>query len=136
MQNLELESQLLALPLDEPVEIDGESVYLRVDRDGAELGVQVLHDATGEQLDEALRLGFQLALECEAGWALAPDGDTLLLTQWLPGAAGWTEAAEPLERLLNLVEQLRLLDPFAVGASRPPASRDEQRMRSRLLEGA
>jgi hypothetical protein len=135
MQSDELEPQLHDFPLDEPVSIDGESVYLRVHQDGAELGAHFLESVTERQLQDALQLGFQSALEFDAGWALSDDGASLMLTQWLPGVRDWPEVSDPLERLLNQVELLRTL--VTITGTRPEqgASRDERRFRSKLNKG-
>ncbi|MTV41099.1 hypothetical protein [Duganella radicis] len=136
MQIDELERQLQGFPLEEPVSIDGESVYLRVGRDGAELGAVFLEEMNERQLQEALQLGFQSALEFDAGWALSDDGASLLLTQWLPDARDWTAAPEALERLLNQVELLRALAasaPAEDSREHDAGGREEQRMRSKLM---
>ena len=135
MQIVELERKLQAFPLDEPVSIDGESVYLKVDLDGAELGVHFLESVTDQQLQDVLQLGFQNAMEFDAGWALSSDGSTLLLTQWLPGVRDWTQASEALEQLLNQVEVLRTLEVITSTKTEHNSSRDEQRVRSKLMKG-
>lgn len=135
MQIVELERTLKTFPLDEPVSIDGESVYLRVDLDGAELGVHFLESVTDQQLQDVLQLGFQSAMEFDAGWALSSDGNTLLLTQWLPGARDWTQVSEALEQLLNQVEVLRTLEVITSTKTEHNSSRDEQRVRSKLMKG-
>lgn len=135
MHTEDREQQLQGLPLDEPVAVDGETVYLRLYQDGAELGAQFLEAANGRQLQDAVQLGFQSALAFDAGWGLSDDGETLLLTRWLPGAQGWADAAEALEQLLAQVELLRTL--VAVVSVRPEhgASRDERLIRSKLMRG-
>jgi hypothetical protein len=135
MQIVELERKLQTFPLDEPVSIDGESVYLKVDLDGAELGVHFLESVTDQQLQDVLQLGFQNAMEFDAGWALSSDGSTLLLTQWLPGVRDWTQASEALEQLLNQVEVLRTLEVITSTKTEHNSSRDEQRVRSKLMKG-
>lgn len=134
MQISELEEWLQGLPLDEPVFIDGESVYLRVEDGGAELGAVFLDSVTGEQILEALRQGFQLAMEYEAGWALSTDGGKLLLTQWIPGVSDWTEVPDELEKLLNQVAALRLAEDVGTKfKTEDMPNRDERRIRSKLL---
>lgn len=133
MQISELEQWLQGLPLDEPVDIDGESVYLRVEAGGAELGARFIDAVTGQQLQEAMKQGFQSAMEFDAGWGLSTDGSTLLLTQWLPGVSSWTEVPEQLEKLLNQVSVLRaVISPVKVKLDDMP-NRDEQRGRSKLM---
>lgn len=131
MQNDDFEQQLQGLALDEPVTIDGQSLFLRVDPDGAELGLQLLESASARQLQDALQLGFQSALEFDAGWALAADGDALLLTQWLPGAQDWGDAAEALEALLNQAELLRSL--VSITGADQSVRRDERAIRSKIM---
>jgi hypothetical protein len=133
MQSAELEHWLQSLPLGEPVDIDGECVYLRVEQSGAELGVQYLGQVTEVQLQRALQQGFQNATEFDAGWALSLDGATLLLTQWLPNVSSWTEVSEALEQLLNQVELQRSLEGATpVRRANNPDSH-EQSIRSKLM---
>ena len=134
MDIIEVEKWLEALPLNEPVNIDGESVYLKVSEDGAELGVHFMEEVTDQQIQDALQQGFQNALEFNAGWSLSSDGSILLLSQWLPGVGGWMEVAETLEQLLNQVEQLRMMEVISNVKTENIPSRDEQRFRSRLME--
>jgi hypothetical protein len=132
MQSVELENWLQSLPLDEPVEIDGESVYLRVEQSGAELGVHFLEPFTEEQLQGVLQHGFQNATEFDAGWALSLDGTTLLLTQWLPAVSSWTEVPEALEQLLNQVELQRSQEAVTTRSENNPTG-IEQNLRSQLM---
>jgi len=131
----ELDEWLQSLPLGEPVDIDGESVYLKPDGDGAELGVEFLEEASEEQIQDALQKGFQMAMEFDAGWALAPDGGKLLLAQWLPRVTDWTEAADALELLLNQVAMLRAMEAEPREEVTETMSRDERRIRSKLFGG-
>lgn len=133
MQIVELERQLQSFPLDQPVRIEDESVYLKVDRDGAELGIHFLESVSDQQLQEALQLGFQNALEFDAGWAISDDGSILLLTQWLPGVSSWMEATEALEQLLNQVELLRTLESITSAKAEHSPNRHEQHIRSKLM---
>jgi len=135
MQSDERDPQPHDFPLNEAVAIDGESVYLRVHRDGAELGAHFLAPVSERELQEALQLGFQSALEFDAGWALSDDGDTLLLTQWLPGVQDWTEVPDALELLLNQVELLRTMVTLTGTRPEHGASRDERRFRSMMIKG-
>jgi hypothetical protein len=134
----ELNSWLAAQALDRPVAIDGETVYLRLGQYGAELGAYLWPGAVPARLQEALKQGFSSALVFDAGLALAPDGEGVLLSQWLPEARGWVDAADALERLLNQLALWRAaLAPSGreVRAAPAGAGRDEQKMR-RLLAGA
>ncbi|MCA1325649.1 hypothetical protein [Herbaspirillum sp. alder98] len=100
MRSEELEQWLLALPLSEPCEIDGERVYFNIFDDGAELGLILLAQPSDAQVTEAIRTGFQGAMEFEAGLGIGEDG-ALLLNRWLPQAETWFDAADALEDLLN-----------------------------------
>lgn len=127
---------LAAMPLDEPVEIDGESVYLRVVPDGAELGLLLIPAYTQSQLQDVLKKAFQSAMQFDAGLGQTADGRTLVLTQWLPGVNGWTDAAQPLENLLNQASMWRsLLAPVKSSVATHVESRNEQRLRE-LFMGA
>lgn len=97
----ELERWLLGLPLDELCDIDGERVYLRLGSGGAELGLLLISHPSEAQIGEAMRTGFQGALQFEAGLALAPDGGGLVLNRWLDGVEAWGDVAEALEEILN-----------------------------------
>lgn len=129
MHSQQIEQWLDALPLDELVEVDGESVLLAPQTGGAALGVHLCRAATGVQLADALRTGFQSALEFEAGLSLGDDG-ALMLTQWLPGAESWHDAGDALEGLLNQAAMWRAA--MAPGAAAPAAAeprRDADRIR-------
>lgn len=133
--NDHLELWLEALPVDEAVVIDGETVYLRRLAGGAELGVYLLRDFTPAQLDEAARAGFHSARQFGAGLALADDGQALVLNRWLPGAHGWSDAAGALEDILNQ----SALSRAWLAPSRPRrdegVSAQEQRVRARFAGG-
>lgn len=101
MLSEELEQWLLSLPLDEPCDIDGENVYLRLGDGGAELGLVLTMQPTGVQIAEALRTGFQGALEFEAGLALSTENGDLVLNRWLAGVEAWSDVSEALEGILN-----------------------------------
>lgn len=137
MQISELERWLQDFPLDEPVDIDDEFVYLRVEQGGAELGVHFLEGVTDHQLQEALQCGFQNAMEFDAGWSISIDSRTLLLSQWLPNVSSWTEVAEPLEKLLNQVEALRTMEVITIAETENTpsdiSSRDERHIRNKLI---
>jgi hypothetical protein len=127
---------LKSQPLDEPVEIDGETVYLKVRQDGAELGVFLVHSYTPVQLQEALRQGFNSATRYDAGLGRTADGSSLVLNQWLPGCAGWAGAAEALENLLNQLSEWRaVFVPPKVIQMDSQSTRNEQRLRM-LFTGA
>lgn len=123
---------LQELPVGTPVEIDGETVYLETHPDGAVLGGYLMSAYTPAQLQNALKLGFQNALFYKAGLGQSRDGNTLVLTQWLPKARSWLDAADELEELLNQLSEWReTLVPAR--ESRPvhasEADRNEQRLR-------
>lgn len=121
---------LKSQPLDEPVEIDGESVYLKVRHDGAELGAFLVHSYTPNQLQDALRQGFNSATQYDAGLGRTADGGSLVLNQWLPNVIGWVDAAEALENLLNQLSMWRaVLVPPKVIQMDSLSNRNEQRLR-------
>jgi hypothetical protein len=132
----EFEQWLQAQPLDEPVEIDGESVYLKVSSRGAELGVFLIRSFAPSQLQEALKQGFNSATKYDAGLGRTPDGENLVLNLWLPNVSGWLEAAQPLEDLLNQVCMWRdeLAPPKTTHREGVP-NKTEQRLR-KLFQGA
>lgn len=128
------EQWLGALPLDEPVDIDGESVFLRIQPDGAELGVRLLGGATDANLADALRTSFQCALDFDAGLGWEQDGAGLVLTQWLAGVAAWSEVPEALEKILNQASLWRAAMAPVAARREPDARRVEERFR-KLLSG-
>ncbi|AIY39656.1 hypothetical protein LT85_0496 [Collimonas arenae] len=122
------------------VDLDGESIYLKADAGGAELGALLLPAPTGEQIRLALQQGFSHALAYGAGLVYHADhavGDSLRLSQWLPGIRSWQEAARPLENLLTQLTAWRVI--FAPKASTldvslaPAAAFDRTEQRLRLL---
>jgi len=135
----QLELWLEGLPVDEAVVVDGETVYLRRHPDGAEpgveLGIVLLRAFTPAQLEEAARAGFHSARQFGAGLAVADDGQALVLNRWLPGAAGWLDAAGALEDILNQGALWRAW----LAPSRPRreegVSAQEQRIRARFAGG-
>lgn len=131
------EQWLSALPLDELVDIDGESVFLRVQPDGAELGVRLLGRATDANLADALRTSFQGALEFDAGLGWEQEGGALVLTQWLAGVASWSEVPEALENILNQASLWRAaMAPAAARRDHNHSTRRaEERFRKLLFEG-
>jgi hypothetical protein len=132
----DLSQWLRAQPLDVPVEIDGESVYLNVRNGGAELGVVLTQSYTRTQLHDALRQGFNSATQFEASLGRTPDGNHLVLNQWLPGVTRWTDASQALEALLNQMSMWRAaLAPTKVIEMDKITSRNEQRLRM-LYSGA
>jgi hypothetical protein len=125
----DLQEWLQAQPLDTPVEINGESVYLKVEANGAELGAFLLHGHAQSQLREALLQGFSSAIDFDAGLGQSADGNSLTLTQWLPGVFSWRQAADSLERLLNQLSVWRAaLEP----AARMPVANTRTRTENRL----
>ena len=132
----DLERWLDSLPLDETVEIDGESVYLKIHATGAELGVCLFRACTQAQIQDALRIGFARAVSHEAGLGLSADGKDLLLTQWLPQVKRWTQAAQALESLLNQTATWRTaLAPRTAIESAGAVDRHERRLRTLLAGG-
>lgn len=123
-------------PLNVPVVIDGIVVWLKVGPRGAVLGALLEQDCDEQRMRSLAGQGFRCATEFDAGFALADDGVSLCLLQWLPGAAGWADAAPALEKLLNQVDTLRLAgDPVGAATGRNPMQdRTEQRLR-KMLEG-
>jgi hypothetical protein len=129
----QLELWLAALPVDEAVVVDGETVWLRRQPDGAELGVYLLREFTPAQLEEAARAGFHSARQFGAG--LAVRDDALVLNRWLPGVDSWLDAAGALEDILNQGAMWRAW----LAPSRPRRdegiSAQEQRIRARFAGG-
>jgi hypothetical protein len=130
----QLDLWLAALPVDEAVVVDGETVWLRRHPDGAglgaELGVVLLREFTPAQLEEAARAGFHSARQFGAG--LAVQDDALVLNRWLAGVDGWPDAAGALEDILNQSAMWRAW----LAPSRPRreegVSAQEQRIRARF----
>jgi hypothetical protein len=123
------------LPLNEPVEIDGDWVYLNIHPRGAELGAYLVSAHTPAQLQDAMRLGFASALTYQAGLAVTPDGNALVLTQWLPAVDSWPQAVQPLENLLNQLSLWRAtLAPSETPRFSDAGDRNERRLRT-LLAG-
>jgi hypothetical protein len=134
MQPDQLEQWLLSLPLGEPCEIDGERVYLTQAEGGAEIGLILLPHPSQAQIAEAMRTGFQGALEFEAGLALSPEGGELLLNRWMPGAEAWSDVGEALEEILNQAALWRAA-MAAGGGHSESVRRDDARMRQALNRG-
>lgn len=129
----DLHAWLRTQPLNAPVEINGESVYLNVEVDGAELGAILLHDHAPAQLREALLQGFSSAIDFDAGLGLGAGGNSLTLTQWLPGVFSWLQAADALENLLNQLSVWRAaLEPAASLPAAMTRTRTEDRLRKNL----
>lgn len=134
----QLNRWLRAQPLGERVVIDGESVWLRPDADGAELAACLWRDPSREQVLAAMRHGFASAQDFYAGLSLSDDGRGLVLSCWLPACRDWGDAAAALEQLLDQLAAWRAALAPPAERPRPPcagATRDEQRMR-KLLTGA
>lgn len=127
----DFEQWLQSQPLNEAIELDGEFVYLNVRGGGAELGAYITRSYTSAQLQDALKQGFQSAILFDAGLGEADDEDSLVLSQWLPNVSGWSDAIEPLEKLLNQLATWRV----ALNPSKPKPidkatdNRTEQRLR-------
>lgn len=134
MTNNSLEQWLQELPLDEAVEIDGESVFLKVQQQGAELGVYLANAYTGRMLAEALRTGFQSALSFDAGLGVSGEGNHLTLSRWLPHAESWTDASEALEDLLNQAAMWRAAMAYSGPPQEDKLNRNEARVRQLFSE--
>ena len=123
-----LESQ----PIDEPVNVDGETVLLKNSLSGSTLIGLLLPDFSEQQLRRAMEQGFAHAIEFEAGLGISADGGSLILTQWLPYVSTWMEAARPLENLLNQLASWRTAlapPPVARVTTKNTTNRNEQRLR-------
>lgn len=129
----QLEHWLAALPVDEAVVVDGETVWLRRHPDGAELGIYLLREFTPAQLEEAARAGFHSARQFGAG--LAVQDDALVLNRWLVGADGWLDAAGALEDILNQGALWRAWLAPARPRREEGVSAQEQRIRARFAGG-
>lgn len=92
---------LETLPLNRPVEFEGEMVSLNTRSGGAELTVRLMESKSSGQLQEVLQLGFSSALHFDAGLACGPDNRTVFLSKWLSNVYSWPEAADALERILD-----------------------------------
>ncbi|MGW8393174.1 hypothetical protein [Pseudoduganella sp. HUAS MS19] len=125
---------LAELPLDAPLVLDGESAYLQPAAGGAELGAILLREPSDAQLEEAMRIGFQGARQFEAGLAVRADG-ALVLSQWLPQAECWQDAAPALEQLFNQLAMWRAAMAPARPRQHHPSGQNEQRIRA-LFAGA
>jgi hypothetical protein len=128
------EQWLKSLPLDELVNIDGESVFLRVQPEGAELGVCLIVNASDATLADALRTSFQGALEFEAGLGWEQDGQRLVLTQWLPSVGAWSDVPEALEKILNQASLWRAAMSQVEVRQEKSSRRVEERFRKLLAE--
>lgn len=135
MSTESVEQWLQTLPLDELVNIDGESVFLRIQPEGAELGVCLFTNASDVMLADVLRTSFQGALEFDAGLGWEQDSQRLVLTQWLPGAVAWSDVPDALEKILNQVSMWRAaMSPVEVRQEKS-SRRVEERFRKLLSEG-
>lgn len=124
-----LQEWLQEQPFNIPININGESVYLKVEENGAELGAFLIHDHSPPQLREALLQGFSSAIDFDAGLGKSADGNSLTLSQWLPEVSSWQQAAGFLECLLNQLSAWReLLEP----ATHLPVSTTKSRIEERL----
>ncbi|KRB99099.1 hypothetical protein [Duganella sp. Root198D2] len=122
------------LPADAPLVLDGESACLQLASGGAELAAILLREASDAQVEEAARTGFQGARQFEAGLALRADG-ALILSQWLPQAASWLDAAPALEPLFNQLAMWRAAMAPVRARQHISADQSEQRIRA-LFAGA
>ena len=122
------------LPINQAVEVAGVVVCLQIHSGGAvlraELGIQFATETTARYL----KLGFSNAIEFDAGLALDPASQRLVLTRWLQGVSNWSQAAAALESLLNQVD---VSSAAGKGAARqiirePARLRAEQRLRAQF----
>ncbi|PFH10300.1 hypothetical protein BCF11_2718 [Collimonas sp. PA-H2] len=133
MSDEQLQAWLAQLPLGQVLDIDGESIYLKLHGDGAELGALLLPAPTPLQVRNALQAGFSNARLYGAGLAYQRNENKLMLMQWLPGVSAWQDAADPLEQLLDQLAGWRAAGvsqnaaPAAVGINP-----DERRVRMQL----
>lgn len=95
------------LPVNALVEIDGSMVCLRLMTGGALLSAELGAETGPASVKHYLELGFSNALKFDAGLALDPARQSLVLTHWLAGATSWASAATALELLLNQVDVCR-----------------------------
>ena len=128
------EHWLDTLPLEQPIEIDGKWVCLRLRPGGAELEGLLFANYTQQQLEYALNQGFSSAIVFDAGLGESVDGRNLVLNQWLPEANGWRDAAKALENLLNQLDawfsvMTPALRPSAVHRGRRSEGASAQRLR-------
>jgi hypothetical protein len=134
----EIEEWLSLQPFDTRVEVGGEYVYMQRYPSGSVLGAYLFDSHTPERLQAALNVGFSSALQFDAGLGFSDDGNSLVLSTWLPNVDSWLGAAVALENLLNQLAFLREVLPQWTVASEVPArsvrgsvaSRDELRMRA------
>lgn len=128
---------LQAQPLNAMVEVGAERICLLPRAHGAELRLQLQALPTPQQVRAALQRGFASARQYEAGLALSTDGESLLLSRWLPGVAGWPAACAALEELLDQAAAWRGAEPAAAprGTARPPADRRADALRAALAKG-
>lgn len=130
---------LAELPIDQWVDIDGTIVRLDLKADGAVLSAELPVAFTNEATTRYVELGFSNALEFDAGLALDPQGQRLLLTQWLGGVTNWSDAENALELLLNQVDVCRTGYPpsasvaVKVAPRESPRQREEKRLRAQLV---
>lgn len=118
MQANDLDAWLANLPLDRFVEIGSEKVSLNRYAGGAELAVHLSTSTTPGQFALMLQNGFPSALRFDAGLALRADEGMLMLTQWLPAAKSWMDAAEALEKILHQTDAWRTAEPRSDSGAR------------------
>ncbi|KQZ44732.1 hypothetical protein [Duganella sp. Root1480D1] len=125
---------LADLAVDAPLVLEGESAYLHPVSGGAELGAILLREASDAQVDQAARAGFQGARQFDAGLAIRADG-ALVLSQWLPQAETWLDAAPALEQLFNQLALWRAAMAPARTRQHNSFDQSEQRIRA-MFAGA
>lgn len=128
-------NRMRQLQVDSVTDFDGERIYLNRFTGGSELGIYVMDFVSGLQLRGLLENAFISALEFEGGLALSPDGNSLVLSQWLPNVSSWAAAESSLEKMLLQAEVLRNCEESHSPAK--PASvasaMDEQRLRRKFI---
>lgn len=122
------------LPVDQSVDIDGTTVRLQIVAGGAVLSAELDAEFKLGAMTRYLQLGFSNALEFDAGLALDPATQRLLLTHWLAGVTHWSGAAIALESLLNQIDVCRTAGKDAPRhvIKEPARQRAEQRLRAQL----
>lgn len=122
------------LPVDQSVDIDGMTVHLKILAGGAVLSAELDAEFRLSSMTRYLQLGFSNALEFDAGLALDPGTQRLVLTHWLAGVTHWSGATAALESLLNQVDVCRAAGKEAPRPviKEPARQRAEQRLRAQL----
>lgn len=122
------------LPINQAVEVAGVVVCLQIYSDGAVLRAELGNQFSTEITVRYLKLGFSNSIEFDAGLALDPASQRLVLTRWLQGVSNWSQAAAALESLLNQVDVCSAAGKGAVRQiiREPARLRAEQRLRAQF----